>query len=85
MKKIYIYLAICAALCACGENPTLDMAGMFSPQGPTIKTRFDHSMAYNDKVDEIYRFASMEIKAKAKALESIMSQDGHVDSKYKIN
>lgn len=38
----------------------------------------------NDKVDEIYRFASMEIKAKAKALESIMSQDGHVDSKYKI-
>lgn len=39
----------------------------------------------NDKVDEIYRFASMEIKAKAKALESIMSQDGHVDSKYKIN
>ena len=54
MKKIYIYLAICAAFCACGENPTLDIAGMFSPQGPTIKTRFDHSMAYNDKVDEIH-------------------------------
>lgn len=54
MKKIYIYLAICAAFCACGDNPTLDMAGMFSPQGPTIKTRFDHSMAYNDKVGEIH-------------------------------
>ena len=42
-------------------------------------------IAVNDKIDEIYRFASMEIKAKAKALESLMSQDGYVDPSFKIN
>ena len=42
-------------------------------------------IAVNDKIDEIYKFASIEIKAKAKALESLMSQDGYVDSKFKIN
>lgn len=42
-------------------------------------------IAVNDTIDEIYKFASMEIKAKAKALESIMSQDGHVDQNFKIN
>lgn len=40
--------------------------------------------AVNDKIDEIYQFASMEIKAKAKALESLMSQDGYVDPNFKI-
>lgn len=42
-------------------------------------------IAVNDKIDEIYKFASLEIKAKAKALESLMSQDGYVDSNFKIN
>ena len=42
-------------------------------------------IAVNDKIDEIYKFASIEIKAKAKALESLMSQDGYVDSKFKFN
>jgi hypothetical protein len=42
-------------------------------------------IAVNDKIDEIYKFASMEIKAKAKALESLMSQDGYVDLDFKIN
>lgn len=42
-------------------------------------------IAVNDMIDEIYKFASIEIKAKAKALESIISQDGYVDSKFKIN
>jgi hypothetical protein len=41
--------------------------------------------AVNDKIDEIYKFASIEIKAKAKALESLMSQDGYVDLNFKIN
>lgn len=41
-------------------------------------------IAVNDKVDEIYKFASIEIKAKAKALESIMSQDGYVAPSLKI-
>jgi hypothetical protein len=42
-------------------------------------------IAINDKIDEIYKFASIEIKAKAKALESLMSQDGYVDPNFKIN
>ena len=42
-------------------------------------------LGINDKIDEIYKFASMEIKARAKALEGIMSLDGHVKPDYKIN
>lgn len=42
-------------------------------------------LAINDKIDEIYQFASIEIKAKAKALESLMSQDGYVDPEFKLN
>ncbi len=41
-------------------------------------------LAVNDKKDEIYKFASIELKAKAKALESLMSQDGYVNPEYKI-
>lgn len=41
-------------------------------------------LAVNEKIDEIYQFASIEIKAKAKALEALMGQDGYVDSEYKI-
>ena len=41
-------------------------------------------LAMNEKKDEIYKFASIELKAKAKALESLMSQDGFVDPAYKI-
>ena len=41
-------------------------------------------LAVKEKKDEIYKFASIEIKAKAKALESLMSQDGFVDPAYKI-
>jgi len=37
-----------------------------------------------EKIDEIYKFASIEIKAKAKALESLMSMDGYVDAGFKI-
>ena len=41
--------------------------------------------AVNEKIDEIYKFASIEVKAKAKALDAIMNQDGYVDPTYKIN
>lgn len=48
MKKSN-YMIICAVLlCACAnEDTTLDMKGMFSPNGPTVETRFEQSMAYN--------------------------------------
>lgn len=41
-------------------------------------------IAVNDKVNEIYRYASMEITAKAKALESMMNMNGYVDPDLKI-
>ena len=41
-------------------------------------------IAVNDKIDEIYKYASIETKAKAKALESMMSQNGYIDSKYRL-
>jgi hypothetical protein len=42
-------------------------------------------LAINEKIDEIYQFASMEVKAKAKALESMMSQNGYVDPEFKMH
>lgn len=39
----------------------------------------------NEKVDEIYKFASIEIKAKAKALDSVMGQNGYISPKFKFN
>ena len=39
----------------------------------------------NDKIDEIYKFASIELKAAAKALNATMEANGYVDSQYKIN
>ena len=41
--------------------------------------------AVDDKVDEIYKFASIELKAEAKALGSVMNQDGYVEDSFKIN
>lgn len=38
----------------------------------------------NEKIDEIYRFVTIDANAEAKALETLMSQDGHVDLAYKI-
>ena len=41
-------------------------------------------VAVNDKIDEIYRFASIELEAQARAVESIMNQNGYVKSDYKM-
>ena len=38
----------------------------------------------NEKIDEIYRFVTIDANAEAKALETIMSQDGHVDPAHRI-
>jgi len=59
MKKI-LYIVLVFALVACSEDSTLDIKGMFSPQGETVNTRFEQSMAYNnDSVGEIH----MDMKA----------------------
>ena len=41
--------------------------------------------AINDKIDEIYKFASIDLKAEAMALKSIMNKYGYVEDSYKIN
>ena len=38
----------------------------------------------NEKIEEIYRYEKIEIHAQARALESMMSQDGYVDPNFKI-
>ena len=38
----------------------------------------------NEKIEEIYRYAKIEIHAQARALESMMSQEGYVDPNFKI-
>lgn len=38
----------------------------------------------NDKIDEIHKFAAMEVKAAAKALNATMEANGYVDSQFKI-
>ncbi len=42
-------------------------------------------VAIEDKINEIYQYGSMELKARSKALESLMNQDGHVKPAYKLN
>lgn len=49
MKKRFFYIAIVCCMMACSKEATLDMAGMFSPQGETIETRFAQSQKYNEK------------------------------------
>lgn len=45
--------ALLLTSCA-NEDSTLDMKGMFSPNGETVKTRFVQSMAFNDMRGEIH-------------------------------
>ena len=41
-------------------------------------------LVVNEKIDEIYRFVTIETNAEAKALEAIASQYGYVESDFKI-
>lgn len=39
----------------------------------------------NEKIDEIYKFVTMETNAEAKALEAMMNQDGYIDNRFKLD
>lgn len=57
-KQVYIGAVLSSLLmlsvsCA-NEDSSLDIKGMFSPQGETINTRFAESMEYNDSVGEMH-------------------------------
>lgn len=48
MKKInYIVWALLLSACSSNKDATLDILGMFSPNGETVNTRFAHSQEYN--------------------------------------
>ena len=50
MKKIYRYMMLLGAMTvmsSCGPDATLDVLGMFSPNGETVNTRFKQSEEYN--------------------------------------
>ena len=55
IKFSIAFIAIAMSLCTCSnDDSTLDMKGMFSPQGPTVKTRFEQSQAYNTTRGEVH-------------------------------
>lgn len=53
-KILYIALSALVFMACANEDSTLDMKGMFSPNGETVQVRFAQSMAYNDTVGEIH-------------------------------
>jgi len=54
-NSVSVLIVLAAFFSACSnEESTLDMKGMFSPNGPTNNTRFEQSMAYNDERGEIH-------------------------------
>lgn len=66
-------------------NAKVDEMILVSTQTEVIEALGTLLIGINDKIDEIYKFASIELKAAAKALNANMNLDGHVDTKYKIH
>lgn len=58
---------------------------LISTQNEVVEALDTLLIGINDKIEEIYKFASMELKATAKALNANMNMDGYVDPKFKIN
>ena len=54
MKKHFLYIALAVMMTACSDDMTLDLLGMFSPNGEVVDVRYDQSMAYNATQGEIH-------------------------------
>ena len=52
-KSYIVLLSFVLASCS-NPDSTLDLKGMFSPNGPTVQTRFAESMAYNKTRGEMH-------------------------------
>lgn len=66
------------------ENAGIDREIIESTKAEVFEAARSLLTAVNDKIDEIYKFASLEIQAQAKALAQLMGQDGYVDPALKI-
>ena len=88
MKKIHyivtIVLALLLSACA-SEDSTLDIAGMFSPNGETVSTRFAQSMAYDDKVGEIHLNMGADDYTIYVCTDSHITRTSHKNLDYFIN
>ena len=49
-----LYSVLCILSSCANDDSTLDMKGMFSPNGEVVNTRFEQSMAYNAARGEIH-------------------------------
>lgn len=54
MEKHILYIALAVMMTACSDDMTLDLLGMFSPNGEVVDVRYDQSMAYNATQGEIH-------------------------------
>jgi len=85
MKKIsYIFLAS-LLFSACSEDSTLDIAGMFSPQGETIKARFAQSMLYNESRPEIHLDMAQDDYSIYVCTDSHITRTSHRNLAYFVN
>lgn len=66
-------------------NAKVDEKIITSTQTEVVEALSTLLIGVNDKIDEIYKFAAIELKAAAKALNANMNLDGHVDPKFKIH
>ena len=80
MRKIAFLIVAALGLAACNsKESTLDMKGMFSPQGETIEARFEQSQAYNTQRGEIY------LDMKSDEYEIYVCTDSHITRKTHRN
>ena len=65
-------------------NAKVDPAVISETEDELMQSSEKLLIALQDKKSELYKFGSMELKARAQALESLMSQDGHVNPEYRL-
>ena len=88
MKKIYntLFFTCALLLCACNnEDATLDIAGMFSPNGPTNSTRFEQSQAYNATRGEIHIDMAQDDYQIFVCTDSHITRQNHRNLSYFVN
>lgn len=67
------------------ESADIDLDIIDKTQKEVVSAAETLLTGLEDKKNELYEFGSMELKARAKALESLMGQDGHVPKDSRID
>ena len=85
MKKHILYIALAVMMTACSEDSTLDMKGMFSPNGEVVDVRFAQSMVYNDSVGEQHLNMGADDYTVYVCTDSHITRKSHQNLDYFIN